>query len=124
MLSGGGAAKPHEVEEGGEQGPAPIQHTPIFGTCSYAGDDFVCAVTIGISGGVSPYTLWFNSERIGEGAGYFEDLLFRGRRCNIAFFEVIIQDSSGMPEGQVLQSWSFDPDVYAGRFPGGRCELP
>ncbi len=94
---------------------------PDFLSCDYSAGDYTCVVSISISGGQAPFTLFLDgSQRFADfqSAGVIPLI---GRRCLPRPFTIQVLDNFG---SNLTKSLFFDPVAEAAIFPGGGCTLP
>jgi serine/threonine-protein kinase len=91
--------------------------------CVYQGTnnmDYNCTFRLGYSGGVGPFTLYYEGQRIGffqPGETMYYNVV--GRRCFVAVYNLRLVDDGSVT--QVSTGFQFDPNSAASAFPGGQC---
>lgn len=91
--------------------------------CVYQGVnlmDYNCTVRLGYAGGLGPFTLYYNGERIGLfqiGESMYYNII--GRRCFTASYNIRLVDDGTV--SQISRDLFFDPANVASVFPGGQC---
>jgi hypothetical protein len=94
--------------------------------CVYQGAnnmDYNCTFRLGYSGGVGPFTLYYEGQRIGffqPGETMYYNVI--GRRCSPASYNIRLVDDGSIT--QVSKGFFFDPSNAASAFPGGQCTVP
>lgn len=91
--------------------------------CVYQGlnlMDYNCTARLGYAGGMGPFTLYYNGERIGVfqiGETIYFNIV--GRRCFSTSYNIRLVDDGTVT--QVSRDLFFDPANAASVFPGGQC---
>lgn len=91
--------------------------------CVYQGInlmDYNCTARLGYVGGVGPFTLYYNGERLGLfqiGETIYYNII--GRRCFTTSYNIRLVDDGTV--SQVSRDLFFDPANVASVFPGGQC---
>jgi len=94
--------------------------------CIYQGAgnmDYNCTARLGYSGGLGPFTLYVNDQRIGlfqPGESMYYNIV--SRRCTDTVYTIRLVDDGTVT--QISKSFSFSPANNAALFPGGGCTLP
>ncbi len=91
--------------------------------CVYQGInlmDYNCTVRLGYEGGLGPFTLNYNGQRIGT-FQITESIYYNiiGRRCFTTSYNILLVDDGTV--SQVSRDLFFDPANVASAFPGGLC---
>ncbi len=95
---------------------SPLSFSISVFNCSYAGTEWVCTLSVNVSGGVGPYTVSITDAdppSTYSGAGPSFSHTIQSRRCFNWNQSITVQDSLG---DSVTQGFSIDPDNY---FEGG-----
>ncbi|MGH2521222.1 MAG: protein kinase domain-containing protein [Anaerolineales bacterium] len=97
-----------------------------FVGCVYQGDnqmDYNCTARLGYVGGIGPFTLYYNGNRIASyqpGEAIHFNII--GRRCFPALYNLRLVDDGTV--SQISKDFAFEPASYASLFPGAGCALP